>query len=1170
MGARARSGMSAAPVADTKTTRAPTRSVVAQAHAQAQAQAQRAANTGELAQRFVGNQAVLRSRGPMLQRKCDCGTTSSGGCQECKKEPVQRRADGPAPASIPRSVGQVLAREGRPMDPGTRGFMESRFGRDFGDVRVHTDADAARSARDLHAKAYTVGNHVVFGAGHYDPAGAPGQHLLAHELAHTIQQRGLQARSEGPLDLTAPGQALELQADQAADAAIRGAPVPAIDGAPSTKIARAAATAAIPGPTTLGNSWDPLPADDPRIASHGITDQSGAGTAQMAFKVSSFRLPATKGPKALAAYQRVADAGALRATISINSDGTVRRPELTQARASTGDLRTNWLRKVGWTAANAQPNWTLVGGGPARANQRPFDPIVGGTLPPGGTSPSGGAVCDLDHIVELQLGGQNIDENIQVLDASPNRSSGSSISVYLGDIAQAAYNGTAGLPTRPSEVTLHFAGVTPPTEAPLCTDACAPAGQQAPSCCVIENCATSPAGMARAGSTGPITEGPAGSVPYGLNAGGASVTVQALPQITNLQSTGPSNATASELIAGLRLRSLARHGAGDVLTSNWDTQRLPGRSRATRIPLHVSGPQPPQFDIDAATHTLRMRNRTAPVNFQYPYLSEGHLDLAWDPTTGFSGRGTLTPSLKLLSRIPLQLELDPDHLRLFLAVPPDRLRSPIPHLRFTKAELSAQLLPEFHPEGVLEFAVGPAARPFATGRIAVSADANGLVLDGTLDAHIPRVEQAQGRISYRNGQWTGGITIASTQIGIRDIQSGEVRLAFVNDELTVSGRVVAAIPGGHTVTFAVNRLRDGTIEYIGDAELRVPGLRPVNAHVRYDGHVFSASARTGIDLGPLSGDVSIHYEANPDTGRSSLSGEGTIAIRRGRVNGTFMARLRDGVLTGSGTVAVRLTDNLTGTVGITLDERRRLRVSGDLRFANPIVLFPRVPAPPGGHKEFFSRSLDIPILGITLGPLGSIGLIAQITLGFGANYYFGPGTLENIHLGVAFNPLEDDLALVADGHAELNIPAYAGIYLRLRGAIGLSALVAEVTGGLEVTAELGLRGAARSRLDLHYERDFFSIEGTTRISANPVLSLNLAANIIAKVGAFGLGHEWRKDWQLAHFELGSNLEFGLETSIGYNTRDGVRLPSVDQIRWIYPRDLSVGQILRDLIGHANR
>jgi hypothetical protein len=88
----------------------------------------------------------------------------------------------------PPVVHDVLRSPGQPLNAATRGFMEPRFGHDFSRVRVHTDAEAAQSARHLHASAYTVGDHIVFAEGRLAPSTAAGKRLLAHELAHVIQR----------------------------------------------------------------------------------------------------------------------------------------------------------------------------------------------------------------------------------------------------------------------------------------------------------------------------------------------------------------------------------------------------------------------------------------------------------------------------------------------------------------------------------------------------------------------------------------------------------------------------------------------------------------------------------------------------------------------------------------------------------------------------------------------------------------------------------------------------------------------------------------------------------------------------------------------------------------------------------------------------------------------
>lgn len=102
--------------------------------------------------------------------------------------PVSKVPKTPLTSDIPTSVGTVLESAGQPLDTRMRAMMESRFGHDFSHVRVHTGPQAAKSAEDVNAKAYTVGKDVVFGAGEYTPGTQQGQKLLAHELAHTLQQ----------------------------------------------------------------------------------------------------------------------------------------------------------------------------------------------------------------------------------------------------------------------------------------------------------------------------------------------------------------------------------------------------------------------------------------------------------------------------------------------------------------------------------------------------------------------------------------------------------------------------------------------------------------------------------------------------------------------------------------------------------------------------------------------------------------------------------------------------------------------------------------------------------------------------------------------------------------------------------------------------------------------
>lgn len=194
--------------------------------------------------RDPGTARVARARpSALVQRTCACGRVRSltGECEQCRRDrflgkPSQRKlavgaagdeaereADQVAEATLrpPRSGGlagalalpfappliqrravpaantageapnivhEVLASPGQPLDAASRAFFEPRLGRDLGAVRLHTGARAAESARRVDALAYTVGSHVVMGPGAPSWGSAASRRLLAHELAHVVQQ----------------------------------------------------------------------------------------------------------------------------------------------------------------------------------------------------------------------------------------------------------------------------------------------------------------------------------------------------------------------------------------------------------------------------------------------------------------------------------------------------------------------------------------------------------------------------------------------------------------------------------------------------------------------------------------------------------------------------------------------------------------------------------------------------------------------------------------------------------------------------------------------------------------------------------------------------------------------------------------------------------------------
>jgi len=129
---------------------------------------------------------------------------------EEEEERVQaKEAPGQAPEVTPETAAAIdgLRGGGQPLDRATRAYMEPRFGYDFGQVRIHTDAGAADTARSVQARAFTLGRDVVFGASEYRPGTEAGRRLLAHELTHVVQQRSAPPHQDQGAVSDAPAQA---------------------------------------------------------------------------------------------------------------------------------------------------------------------------------------------------------------------------------------------------------------------------------------------------------------------------------------------------------------------------------------------------------------------------------------------------------------------------------------------------------------------------------------------------------------------------------------------------------------------------------------------------------------------------------------------------------------------------------------------------------------------------------------------------------------------------------------------------------------------------------------------------------------------------------------------------------------------------------------------------
>ena len=1055
----------------------------------------------------------------MLQRKCACGGDAGQGgeCESCAARPfsLQRRGagDGAAATAVPASVEQTLASPGRSLEPEARVFMESRFERDLGHVRVHDDGRAAASARDVDAQAYTVGEHIVFDEGRYQPQTDAGRHLLAHELAHTIQQEGLQRSGTTSLVDQGPEyRRLEVEADRMADRVMAGTPANASALSRSGPLLQRAVPPGTPTTTdTLGyRKKNPLKTVNLSVenAPNLMTFKSITGnTARYEFDV--LRLPPEKGPLAKAAYAAL-QPGKLKAKFRGPDTNPV--PEGNVARDPTPTLRSTWLKSR--TYSNLDGDWKAAGGGAA------FPNVIGDSNP-----------CEVDHIQELQLGGNNDGPNLQLLSKANNGASGNLLSQQLKVMAKAALTNAASH-ANPAPDVVEFSFARFELAGAPKQDACVAVGKvfERGSPGVKPSVATADA---------PITVGSKQST--------LKLPLDNSPEIDLEASPSPENNQFAWSQKGIVFERLGRKGrTPDRLMFRLDTVALNLSAKA-----HGGAKAGQVIPVDAKGVADLAKAAKIGVPFDFSKLSPGKLTSLDVGPNGLVASGTIKPSLPFLPE--LDVSIDGPSFKVGKGIDPNKMKAPIPGLRFTKAELALELAPEFKPVGTLGFDIGPKDKPIAKGEVKASADDAGLKLDGELFVYIPGVDAAKGEVRFQGGAWSGAVHIESTAMAgkIPYVKGGAVDVLVGGGKLSASGKIDLELPGGNTAQVGLARRGEVWI-FTGSGKFKLPKLDDTEVHVTYDGETLVASGKTGFTFHELRGTLDpVTYTAKKGAA-GVLTGTGKLDVTKGRVTGNMTVHLLpSGRFSGEGKVAVRVTDKLTATVGVKIDEQEKVRVAGELRL-ELVELFKGI----HGERALFDIEKNIPIPGVSIPGVG--GVMAKIGGGVRIGYGIGPGVLRNVFIDAAFNPLEDKADVEVGMGGRLEIPAYAKFTGYIKGGIALDVTVAEVSGFLTVSVSLTLDGGLAAEFKGKYAKSRFVVDAHAEIFAALILGLGLDATVRAQVIALG---ERSKTWNLKHIEVPTGVDFKLRAPIHYASDEPFKAPTMDSIEFSPPPKIDPGDLL---------
>jgi hypothetical protein len=527
-------------------------------------------------------------------------------------------------------------------------------------------------------------------------------------------------------------------------------------------------------------------------------------------------------------------------------------------------------------------------------------------------------------------------------------------------------------------------------------------------------------------------------------------------------------------------------------------------------------------------------------------------------------RARLTPSLPLLGTTPIDVVLSGNELALVYFYSAGELALPIPGISIDDATLGISFGTQgFRAEGGIYFSIARLGQ----GSLTAGVDGSGnFEAGGSFDFDSELFDQARIEIWYRERAFGGRGTLRITQPDkVRGIRSLEANVTFGENSVEASGSVAPDIPGVENATLAINYSEEEGLSIRGTAAFGrgTPGINSgsLEAEVRKppgESEYLLFAHGTAVPAVP---GISTTLDAVYDNGALTISGHADYSrgmvsggIDLGVTNREFDAagQPTDEVGTvlrvyGGGSVTIRIAPWLQGTVGVRLLPNGELELSGEIALPGELEIFSRKQI----DKDLLNIAVQVPIFP---------GIVAEIGGGLSASAGIGPGVIDQLRLGITYNPSHEEQTHVT-GDAHLNIPADAGLRLAVRAGIGLGITGASATGGLEIGGMLGLAGAAEAGVHLDWMPSTgLRIDAFGDIHAEPIFRFDISGYVSVRALGFEV---YGNTWQLASYEFGSNLRFGVRFPIHYVEGQPFDI-SLDDVEFTVP-DIDPGALLSSLV-----
>ncbi len=1052
---------------------------------------------------------------------------------------------------------------GRPLEVATRSGMEGAFGRDFGHIRVHADARAHDAARSLHAHAYTAGDHIVFARGAYAPGTPRGDALIAHELAHSVQQDGVQMKADGSVPVASEME-LEYNADRAAQAAASGRAVgslgrigrPAVFRLPDDQAPGGSAATPAAGPAQKLPPGMTVISDEP----------PGIGTRELIVNVPSFALPVEKGlgPWVKSAYDEAGTGGRLVFSPLIEGGRVAAYKE------GAEDYKSIWLGKYGFSSTSGLADAFTTSKDArvttAMANKGVADLISGMSK----SLKSSG--CDIDHIVEKQMGGTSIPSNLQLLDSKKNQSSGRETYRELVKLVEAIRDPQMrGTGVRKLQLRLQAVTVAPATDDPsfVVEDLLrkgAVAGKEE----IKAKVQGKPVHLAAGGVGEVVDVRDAGDTPIDLM---AKRIVPGVRLVTYKRGPGGKKAKQDTVIAELDSRAISKTGekADLKMTAEPSTEAPPAAGPSSPAPAGAAAA--PATESTTATGESRVLKLSAAdkkrkIAFYYPYLSPGQLDtVELDEQGRLIGTGIIKPSVPFFGNLLIRYGPEPDQLDLVAPIPAEKLKAPIPAFRFTGGELAMALSPTFVPKGKLNFEIGPKTKPIILGEINAKYEGGAFVAIGTLTpgTKLPGIESASGEVKYHSEEgWSGKLKATSTSIPNSTLAA---ELGFTSQK---SGGFTPFATGGLTTKIRDTQLflkikwGGGPIMYYGGVTVMnpLPLVEKVALDGAYEDDLLYLKGDAAIKWKGLAATMHVAYKRKDGDPEGKFSGKADGQVKLDRATGLISLSFdEEGRYWGKGSISYQVTKDIRPTLGVELTKDRKVKIFGEVAVAD-IALTRMWPSPQGGQLVFIKGvgvKFSIPT------PVPAVTAYGEIKVKAGLRYGVGPVMLRGLLFKGELYPLEDDPQVKASLKGKLAVPAYGEIWGTFGAYIGVEVALGAVgaKGGIEVTPALRIEGEGGIDFDAAYENAAFTFAAEAYAKGRMLakLDVDLMAELYAAWGLFS--HTWTYKVAKLEKQIGPELKLTIGRVV-YGKNGEITWPNLSQIS-LEPKDLDPLDLVKDLM-----